>query len=135
MNYNEASKYEGVDFSTLKGKTITSITGLKQWSERVEIECADGSKYVMAHIDDCCEHVSLFDITGDVQDLLNNLILFAEASESGENTEYSSCTWTFYKLATIKGYVDVRWYGESSGYYSESVGFFEVKKADYAEVL
>lgn len=79
------------------------------------------------HEQDCCESVYIEDICGDLADLVDAEILFAE-EVSGETPvsdsngyEPDSCTWTFYRFQTTKGSVDVRWYGESNGYYSESV--------------
>lgn len=118
--------YNYRNVSELVGKTITSIDN--SGSELV-FNCSDGTAYKMYHEQDCCESVTIDDITGDLEDLLNTPILKAEEScSTGDQKDNydDSCTWTYYKFATIKGYVDIRWYGTSNGYYSESVSFVEL---------
>ena len=121
------------NFSELLGKTIVKIENLEVGMDEAIFATSDGSIYKMFHDQECCEHVEIEDIDGDVDDLIDSVILQAEEVSSEENPEgvtiedQESFTWTFYKLATIKGYVTIRWYGESNGYYSESVEFEKIK--------
>lgn len=119
-------------FSNLKGKTLVNVEVKKDSDgDKLIFMTNDLKVYTMCHYQDCCESVYLEDVVGDLKDLLFTPILVAEESASstppeGEEVRSSeSETWTFYKLATIKGYVDMRWYGSSNGYYSESVNFRE----------
>ncbi len=38
-----------------------------------------------------------------------------------------SYTWTFYRFATVRGYVTIRWFGSSNGYYSEQASFARIR--------
>jgi hypothetical protein len=126
--FSRGSRY--VDFADILGKTITKITGAEVEGKYILFECSDGSKYLMFHEQDCCEDVYIEDICGDVKNLIGYPLLKAEETSNKEDISSEddySVTWTFYHLATIKGYVDIRWYGTSNGYYSEEVGFLKVK--------
>lgn len=120
----------GLKFDTLLGKTLTGARQIG--TDRIVFDTADGS-YALYHPDDCCERVEVEDIIGDLSDLIGSPILQAEEAEASNETppwafekrDDESFTWTFYKLATIKGSVTIRWYGSSNGYYSESVTFAE----------
>jgi len=114
-------------FADLKGRTLVRIERDYAGDEKLTFTTDDGKEFLMYHEQDCCETVLIESIVGDLDDLLNTPITMAEvAANNSENGDMSQ-TWTFYKLATIKGYVDIRWFGTSNGYYSESVSFVEVK--------
>lgn len=120
-------------FEMLKGLTLTAIEG-KVGDDTITFTTIDGRCFKLYHDRDCCEYVSVEDICGDLDDILNSPILLAEEVTSNENPkgvtkpqfQHTSFTWTFYKIATMKGSVTIRFYGESNGYYSESVDFIEV---------
>lgn len=131
-----------MEFSSLLGKTLVSIV-VNDDKDVIVFTDTLGHRYVMYHEQDCCERVEIESIVGDFNDLLGTPLLMAEEAVSDVSpedavVEYSldgTETWTFYKLATIKGYVDIRWCGSSNGYYSESVDFREVDPKKHERLL
>lgn len=113
--------------------------------DSIIFEDTEGYLFILHHEQDCCETVELEDVVGDLMDLLGYPLLESEEVTSdlnevkelppgdvkleliGRTPEQlgdrylESATWTFYKFATIKGHVNMRWMGSSNGYYSESV--------------
>ena len=116
------------DLKDMLGKVLVEVEVKKDCE--IIFKSQDGKRWKLYHQQDCCESVYIESIVGDLRDLVGAPLLIAE-EVSGEIPEdfesqdesYESYTWTFYKFATRKGYVDVRWLGESNGYYSESVDF------------
>lgn len=119
--------------NSILGRTMRSVTAD---DDSVTFVRTDGRTFRLYHHQDCCESVYVESIVGDLSDLVGSPVMTAEESTSTSDdgspaeppadSSDSSYTWTFYKFATIKGYVDIRFYGASNGYYSESVDFGEV---------
>lgn len=128
------------NINEMQGLTLKEVT--VDNSERITFHTTCGQQFRMLHHQDCCESVHIEDIEGDWNDLLNLPLVVAEEVSDEEQQVLnlligvpdksadsdSSETWTFYRLATAKGWVIIRWYGTSNGYYSESVDFERVPK-------
>jgi hypothetical protein len=125
-----------MNINVLIGKTLTHVERIGD--EEIIFTTIEGDRYRMFHHHDCCESVTITEIAGDLQGLVGFPIHVAE--ERSEHAEgkplyddngmctnpkenFESRTWTFYVLANLRGYVDIRWTGDSNGYYSESVDF------------
>lgn len=117
-----------VPVTELLGRTVTSLEVLED-GEELRFFCSDGTVYFMYHEQCCCESVRIEDICGELEYLLDSPILMAEEvkGESGmDEEELEHYTWTFYKFATRKGYVTLRWLGTSNGYYGEEVSLMRI---------
>ena len=110
-------------FEDILGKTLTAITETDEEDE-IHLTFTDGKHYKLFHEQDCCESVLVEDICGNLLDLIGAPLIQAEESTNFDDEDEDQ-TWTFYRLATIKGSVTIRWSGRSD-YYSTAVDFVEV---------
>ena len=111
-------------------KTMRRVWRGTYWgNDALYFEQEDGVNFVLTHIQDCCEDVEIESIDGDLDDLIGEPLLMAE-----EIIKVDGDTWTFYKFATVKGYVTVRFLGCSNGYYSERVDWFYLSEDEVEEM-
>ena len=131
---NQTTYEKEVNFSELKGKTLKSIDINHQYGDVITFTTTDNEVFRMYHNQSCCEEVYIEDVCGELNLLLDKPILLAEEivhenkEDPGKDENDTSYTWTFYRLATIEGYVTIRWYGSSNGFYSERVDFYKLEK-------
>lgn len=110
--------------SELIGHTLTHA--VQEGASELWLHRTDGKVVKFYHGQDCCESVFIESIVGDLSDLVGSPILVAEYTTSGKAPDGAIADddvdlWTFYKFATVKGWVDMRWHGYSNGYYSVGV--------------
>lgn len=124
MSYYDNS----VEMKDMLGRTFTSV--MDHGDEEIVFTCDDGTVFKMAHRQNCCESVYIESIVGDLETLVGHPILVSEEVNSDDfpapESSGDSYTWTFYKMATVMGWVDIRWLGTSNGYYSESVDLVKI---------
>lgn len=88
---------------------------------------------LLYHERDCCEKVWLEDGYEELKQIIGEKIIKAEMCCSRENPldcqdEDDTFTWTFYKISTFNHDVSLRFYGMSSGWYSEKIDIKWLKK-------
>lgn len=111
----------------LVGRTIKSIDGCTVGSDNILITFEDDSTIEFYHSQDCCECVDVEDVVGNPEKHIGATLYGIDVKSNSDSLkpdlEYDSYTWTFYTIKTSAGYLDIRWFGSSNGYYSESVEF------------
>lgn len=117
------------ELSSMLGHTMVSVTA-GQYCDEMVFTSDTGKTFKFLHYQNCCESVGIEEVIGDLTDLVGSPIILAEEVDNADappspviNDDCSQ--WTFYRFATGKGLVTVRWLGTSNGYYSTSVSFEE----------
>lgn len=105
--------------------------------DRIVFVLNDGTAFVLHNESEgdygCDVSIHLVDIEGDLFDLIDRPLVVSEtASHRPPEKCCDSETWTYYRIATPKGMVSLRWHGRSNSYYSEAVSHGVLKGAKIA---
>ena len=121
------------EFADLKGRCLSRA---EQDGEELRLYLSENNYVRFYHDQDCCESVEIEDVCGDLRDLVGEPLTEAEEVQGyhGPDLDHESYTWTFYRFATRRGAVTVRWLGTSNGYYSERVSVSVVSQIGRAHV-
>lgn len=119
ISYNPEQYASTSKFEQIQGMTITAVV-YKEVNESLLIHL-NTHVLEMIHHQDCCETVYLADVVGSFEDLIGYPLLEVSESIVDIATEDSSSTASYYNFKTVKASVQLRWVGESNGYYSETV--------------
>lgn len=127
-----------IPFNTLVGKTFDRVLVKDDGIEF--ISDSGGDSFSLYHEQDCCEHVWIESIDGDLAQFLpGEEILEAYESYNGDSpppgygSVDDSYTWSFYTIRTMLDTFVIRFFGTSNGYYSETATlcYFDKEEYDY----
>ena len=106
----------------LVGKVVRGLAYSDEYFQILTDDCV----YAFYHEYSCCESVWLTQVDGISDKIIGSRIVIAEVVTDEKDTEHGHITWSFYKIGTNKGMIDLRWQGESNGYYSETVDLIKI---------
>jgi hypothetical protein len=112
-------------FSDLLGKTLSAVVHTE---DGIAFQIRGDDRWQLHGHRSHLSSVVLRDVVGDLSDLINAPIVMADM-ESKTNHDViedgdMGLTWTYYKLATRKGYVTISFRGDSlGGRYTENASF------------
>jgi hypothetical protein len=124
----------------LDGRTVKNVY-VSDDAFTLEIDDVNYPFVHFYHRQSCCEDVKIEDIVGGkLSELVGQKMYHCELVEQDnedssfvakEDVNYiTSATWSFLKLNTLKDSITVRWWGESNGYYSETISIYGFKTLD-----
>lgn len=130
-DYDYDYDYIGDDsLHSYDGKVIASIEqseyGNYERNDAIIIKFTDGSTFIAAHSQSCCERVNISEIDGDLRSLvgaqIESITEDTDLNRDEKTDRQTQTTWI--NIHTTNGTVRVTFDGSSNGYYGTGVSFW-----------